>query len=100
MAVYDEVKAFLLMAEDALQDPVATSAQNVRSLPEPLQLQLAKAIRAVAKDRYDKHELRRAADEWQRAGDLVSCLRKLPGGLGEAIKALNYVLADNDAFAF
>jgi hypothetical protein len=26
--------------------------------------------------------------------------RKFPGGLGDAIKALNHVLVDNDAFAF
>jgi hypothetical protein len=82
------------MAEGALHDPVATNAQNIPSLPEPLQSQLAKALRAITLDRYDKHELR-------RAGDLTSSsLQTFPGGLGEAIKALKHVLVDNDAFAF
>jgi len=93
MSACDEIRAFLIMAEDALLDPVAVNAQNIRSLPQPLQLQLAKAIRAITQDRYDKHELR-------RAGGLVSSLRRFPGGLGDAILSLNHVLGDNDAFAF
>lgn len=37
----------------------------------------------------------------RKAGDLVPppC-KTFPGGLGEAIEALNHVLVDNDAFAF
>jgi hypothetical protein len=91
LAACDEIRAFLVMAEDALHSPIAKNAQHIRSLPEPLQLQLATAINAITQDRYKRQEM-------QRAAELVSSLREFPGGLGEAIRAMTRVLIDNDAF--
>jgi hypothetical protein len=91
MAACDEINAFLVMAERALNDPIAAKAQHIRSLPEPVQFQLAKAISAIAQDRYEQGEMKRAAE-------VISSARSFPGGLGEAVRTMTHVLIDNGGF--
>jgi hypothetical protein len=91
MAACDEIRAFLMMAEGALNDPIAGRAQHIRSLPESVQFQLAKAISAIAQDRYEQAEMKRAAG-------VISSARSFPGGLGEAVRAMTHALIDNGGF--
>jgi hypothetical protein len=91
MDAYDEIKAFLAIAEVASLDAAVRKAEHIRDLPEPLQDGLAKAIKAVIEARYERQVIRTAAE-------VVASVRGYPGGLGEAIQALTHVLIDNDAF--
>lgn len=79
------------MAEEALHDPITKPVQHIGGLPGPLQSQLATTIRAISHGRYERGEMERAAQ-------LVSSVRVLPGGLGEALQAITRALIDNDAF--
>ncbi|HWC99898.1 MAG TPA: hypothetical protein VG456_24230 [Candidatus Sulfopaludibacter sp.] len=93
MTASEEIRVFLAMAEASLHDPIATHAQHIRWLPEPLQSQLATALEAISHDRYEPGEMAMAAQ-------LVASLRQFPGGLDEAIQAIIRTLIDNDAFRY
>jgi hypothetical protein len=86
-----EINAFLTIAEGALDDPIAGKAQHIRSLPAPVQIQLAKAISSIAQNRFEGEEMKRAAE-------VISGARKFSGGLGEAVQAITHTLIDNGGF--
>ena len=56
-----------------------------------MQFQLAKVISAIVQDRYEQGEMKKAAE-------VIASARSFPGGLGEAVRAMTYVLIDNGGF--